>query len=71
MNQSVENLINIDGTEFNIADLSAEARAQINNIKFVEVQLQQLNSEWAVADTARMAYTSALKRELSGSEQAK
>ena len=71
MNTSVENEINIDGTEYNVEDLSVEARAQINNIKFVEVQLQQLNSEWAVADTARMAYTSALKRALSGSEQAK
>ena len=34
------------------------------NLQFVDNQLMQLNNEWAVADTARIGYTNALKVEL-------
>jgi len=64
MSQSQNEMITIDDKEYNVADLTDEARSQIVNLKFVESQLQQLNNEWAVADTARMAYSSALKREV-------
>jgi len=64
MSQRPEETITIDDKQYNVADLTDEARSQIVNLKFVESQLQQLNNEWAVADTARMAYTSALKREV-------
>lgn len=57
--------ITIDGTEYNFGDLSIEAQKQILNIRFVESQLQQLRSEWAVADTARIGYTNALKADSS------
>lgn len=56
--------ITIDGTDYAFEDLNETARAQLENIQFVDAQLRQLNSEWAVADTARMAYAAALKREL-------
>ena len=56
--------ITIDGTDYVFEDLNEAARAQLANIQFVDAQIQQLNSEWAVADTARMAYAAALKREL-------
>ena len=56
--------ITIDETEYVLDDLSENAKAQIRNIQFVDSQLQQLNNEWAVADTARIGYTNALKAEL-------
>jgi cell division protein ZapA (FtsZ GTPase activity inhibitor) len=56
--------LNIDGDEYNINDLSDEAKAHIASIQFVDTQLQQLNNEWAVADTARIGYSNALKQEL-------
>lgn len=62
-----EKTVTIDGTEYALADLTENARAQLANIQFVDQQLRQLNSEWAVADTARIAYTAALKRELAKS----
>ena len=55
--------LSIDGVEYSLDEISENAKAQIANIQFVDVRLQQLNNEWAVADTARMAYTNALKRE--------
>jgi hypothetical protein len=56
--------ITIDDQTYDLADLSEAARAHIANIQFVDQQIQQLNNEWAVCDTARMAYTSAFSREL-------
>lgn len=56
--------ITIDEVEYNLEDLSESAKAQIGNIQFVDAQLQQLNNEWAVSDTARIGYTNALKAEL-------
>lgn len=57
-------IVNIDGTDYKVDDLSENAKAQLANIKFVDEQIQQLNNEWAIADTARMAYTKALKEEI-------
>ena len=54
----------LDGVEYNYESLSENAKAQISNIKFVDEQIQQLNNEWAIADTARIGYTNALKAEL-------
>ena len=64
MAESTEQKITIDDVEYNLGDLSDSAKAQLVNIQFVDAQIQQLNNEWAVADTARMGYTNALKAEL-------
>ena len=56
--------ITIDDVEYNLKDLSDDVKAQLANIQFVDAQLQQLNNEWAVSDTARIGYTNALKAEL-------
>ena len=56
--------ITIDEKEYAVADLSEAVRAHIANIQFVDAQIRQLNNEWAVCDTARMAYEAAFKREL-------
>jgi hypothetical protein len=60
-----EQKISIDGIEYLLSDLSNEAKTQLKNIQFVDAQLLQLNNEWAVADTARIGYTNALKQEIS------
>ncbi len=56
--------IKIDDVEYKLEDLSETAKAQLVSLQFVNSQLQQLNNEWAVADTARIGYTNALKSEL-------
>ena len=64
--------ITIDGVDYNLEDLSENAKLQLRNIQFVDAQIQQLNNEWAVADTARIGYSNALKNEIDkvqGSEQ--
>jgi len=64
MAEGTDQKITIDEVEYNLSDLSDNAKAQLSNIQFVDAQIQQLNNEWAVADTARMGYTNALKAEL-------
>lgn len=56
--------VTIDDVEYNLDDLSEDAKIQLANIQFVDEQLQQLNNEWAVADTAKIGYTNALNAEL-------
>jgi len=64
MAEGTDHKVTIDEVEYNLSDLSDNAKAQLANIQFVDAQIQQLNNEWAVADTARMGYTNALKAEL-------
>ena len=56
--------VTIDGVDYNLDDMSDSAKEQLANIQFVDRQLQQLNNEWAVSDTARIGYTNAIKAEL-------
>ena len=64
MADDADQKITINEVEYNLSDLSDNAKAQLANIQFVDAQIQQLNNEWAVADTARLGYTNALKAEL-------
>jgi hypothetical protein len=61
--------VDIDGKSYELDKLSDEAKAQIVNIQFVDNQIQQLQNELAVADTARIGYTNALKHDLSSKEK--
>lgn len=60
----ISNKITIDDVEYDLDELSDNAKTQLMNIQFVDAQLQQLNNELAVSDTARIGYTNALKGEL-------
>ena len=64
MSEVTDQKITINEVEYNLSDLSDEAKAQLANLQFVDAQIQQLNNEWAVADTARIGYTNALKADL-------
>lgn len=57
------NVITIDGVEYEADKMSENARSQIINIQFVDEELQRLQNELAVSDTARMAYERAMKSE--------
>ena len=59
-----QKMVNIDGIEYPLDKLSETAKAQLESIQFVDAQIQQLNNELAVADTARIGYTNALRGEL-------
>ena len=56
--------ITVDGTEYDTENLRTNGKAQLASLQFLEVQMQKLKNEIAVADTARMAYAAALNAEL-------
>ena len=68
MAKKEEPTITFDGKTHKIADLSDAAKSNLRNIGFVDQQIQQLKNELAVADTARIGYTNALKKEMARSK---
>ncbi|MDQ7733695.1 DUF6447 family protein [Halomonas sp. SpR1] len=59
-----EQTVTIDGSEYNVADLSENARNQVLNLRVTDQEIQRLNQQLAIAQTARTAYARALKAEL-------
>ena len=55
--------ITVDGIEYNTEDLSDNGKAQLASLQFLEVQMQKLNNEIAIFQTAKNAYVAALKAE--------
>ncbi len=53
-------MIHIDDKEYDFDTLSEEAKAQLISLQFVDGELQRLNAQAAVLQTARVAYSRAL-----------
>ena len=60
--------IKIDDVEYDTDDMSDNAKAQVASLQFNEAHMNRLRNELAIADTAKIAYVNALKRELENSE---
>ena len=56
--------VNVNGTEYNIADLSDEAKVQVQNLRAADAEIRRLNMQMALAKTARNAYIQALQAAL-------
>lgn len=56
--------ITIDDTEFNIDELSEVARAQISNIHATDQEIERLQRQITIMQTARQAYANVLAGEL-------
>jgi hypothetical protein len=56
--------ITIDGDEYDLSNASLEVQAQLKNLQFVNEQIVQRNNELQIAQTAKIGYSRALKREL-------
>ena len=53
--------IKIDDKDYGLETLSDEAKNQLISLQFVDTELQRLNAQAAVLQTARLAYANALK----------
>lgn len=54
----------IDGTGYNLADLSENARHQVMNLRVTDQEITRLQQQLAIYQTARTAYARALSEEL-------
>ena len=57
-------IIKIDDKDYDFDQLSDNAKAQLASLQFVDAELQRLNAQTAVLQTARMAYAKALSEAL-------
>lgn len=57
-------IIKIDSQDYDLDTLSADAKAQLASIQFVDAELQRLAAQTAALQTARLAYANALKHAL-------
>ena len=58
--------ITIDGTEYNLEDLTDKAKAQLISIRAAEQEISRLQQQLALINTARNTYVAVLKAELPG-----
>ena len=65
------NIINIDDKEYDAEQLSDEIKAQLISLQFVDAELQRLNAEAAVYQTARVAYANAVNELLADADKKK
>lgn len=56
--------INVDNVVYDFDSLSEVAKGQVASLKFVEAEIQRLNAQIAVFQTAQAAYSNALKAAL-------
>lgn len=57
-------MIKIDDKEYDLDLLSNEVKNQLASLNFVDAELQRLNAQIAVFQTARATYANALKASL-------
>ena len=57
--------ISIDNKEYELDSLSDKAKSNVASLRYVQSELQRNNAQIAVLKTAEVAYTNALKNELS------
>ena len=53
--------ISIDDKEYDLDNLSDEAKQQVISLQFVQAEIKRLDAQIAVYKTASIAYSSALK----------
>lgn len=56
--------IKIDDKEYDVDKLSPQAKAQLQNIKFVDMEIERMTALIAVMQTARAGYLKALQQAL-------
>jgi len=56
--------ISIDGVDYKLSELSDVARQQWMNISYCDGEIQRLQTQLAIAQTARNTYIIALKEQL-------
>jgi len=62
--------LKVNDIEYNVDDLSKEAKEQLVNLRFAETEVRRLQAQLAMAQTARNAYQQALMMQLPKKEVA-
>jgi len=66
--QNNQQTVTIDGEQHQWADLSDNAKNQVMNLRVTDQEIQRLQQQLAIAQTARQTYANALAGELKKEE---
>ncbi|MBV1928563.1 MAG: hypothetical protein KUG81_03520 [Gammaproteobacteria bacterium] len=69
MTENPEQKITIDNVDYTLGDLSDNAKGQLRGLQIAENEMKRLNTQLALAQTARNAYMQALQADLPKKEQ--
>ena len=61
-------IIKIDNKDYELDSLSEDAKGQLLSLQFVDAELQRVNAQSAVLQTARVAYAKALNEALAATQ---
>ena len=64
MAEKSDQKIQINNVEYNLSDLSENAQGQLRGVQIAENETKRLNTQLALAQTARNAYMQALQDDL-------
>ena len=56
--------VTIDGVDYNLDDLSDDAKKQLASLQFAQSEIQRLENRLAITKTAAVAYSNSLKSQL-------
>lgn len=59
-----DRLVTINDKQFDLNSLSEKAKKQLNNIRMVDLKLEEATNQMAVLRAARRYYTSELEKEM-------
>jgi hypothetical protein len=62
--------ITIDDKEYDLDKLSEATKAQLTSMRLADAEIQRLNIQLAIAQTARNAYALAVRKDLEDVEKA-
>lgn len=69
MAEQAQQQITIDGQEYNLNELSENARNQVINLRVTDQEIERLQQRLAIAQTARTSYANALAAELPSKQE--
>lgn len=64
MATTMRDTVKINDKEYQLADLSQEAKAQLTSLRVCDIELQRLQAQIAITETAKAAYGRALEAAL-------
>ena len=65
----MSDVLALDGKQYQLDSLSDAAKAQVQNVRVVDAEIQRVQNILAIYQTARNGYLSALKKELEGAAE--
>lgn len=61
MTNEQQGLVRINDREYSLADLSDDAKGQLNSLRITDVEIERLRAQLAIYKTARNAYARELE----------